>query len=76
MVDGKESKSYDKLLRPPKSPGMIFSSDSQRWVFPAKYFWSTEEEAKAHNYPNQDLLVTSDGGEYRPEQASGIESDT
>ncbi len=76
VVDGKESKSYDTLLRPPQSPGILFSPDSQRWVIPAKYFWATDDEAKAHNYPDQDLLVTSDGVEYRPEHASAIEIDT
>jgi hypothetical protein len=76
VVDGKESKSYDKVLRPAQSAGLLFSPDSQRWAFPAKYFWATEDEEKAHDYPDQDLLVTSEGAEYRPEHASGIDSDT
>jgi len=76
VVDGKETKSYDKVLRPAQSTGLIYSPDSQRWVFPAKYFWTTEAEAKAHNYPDQDLLVTSEGTEYRHQRASGIDSDT
>ncbi len=77
VVDGKASQSYDKVLCPGQSDGILFSPDSQRWVFPAKYFWATAAEAKAHaNYPDQDLLVTSEGTEYRHEHASEIDTDS